>query len=461
MAHVDDALPTLCGHDSVGRVLLIERVAYASPPMPLELTDSDRMLLNGDAGEALQFAMDVVVSAANVLQAPYLIDASFVHVDACHFYGLAHIDFAQFLVDRGSKFTLPAWTNTLPINLAGTDIRGDEHKEFKRHSYELAQLYLLMGARPVWTCAPYQLPGGPEFGDHIVGSESNAVAYYNSAVGARTNKYGDFLDVCAGLTGRVPFAGLHTDAGRRGTLSLDLAGIPESMLVEDVFYHVLGHLMGLQAGSAVPVICGLPKQTSNDQLKALSAGGAASGGVGLFHVVGVTPEAPTREAAFQDQPPDRSVHVTPADIARARDSLTTARPGRLSMVAVGTPHFSFTEFEALVPLVAGRQVHNDVAFYVSTSRHVLNLVQAQGWAEPLAAAGVHVVVDTCTYFHPAVRRCRGRVMTNSAKWAYYAPGMLSVEVAFGSLSECVESAVRGEVWRDAALWAEAVWSTRS
>lgn len=423
----------------------------------LELSERDRALFDGAEGEALQFAMDVVVRAARVMQAPRLIDVSFSHIDACHYYGVAHVDFAQYLVDRGARFAIPAWANTIPVNLTGADVRDDEDRDFKNQARKLSRLYTELGINPVWTCAPYQLPGGPEFGDHIVGSESNAVAYYNSAVGARTNKYGDFLDVCAGLVGRVPYAGLHTDASRRGTVLFTLADIPEPLRHEDIFHHVLGYLIGREAGSGIPVIDGLPRATTKDQLKAISAAGAASGGVGLFHAVGVTPEAPTREAAFQNQPPERAVSITPAMLMNARDSLSTSRPGRLNMVAAGTPHFSYTEFEKLVPLMAGRKVHPDVAFYVSTNRHVRDLARAKGWIEILETTGIRVVVDTCTYFHPAVRRCQGRVMTNSAKWAYYAPGMLPVEVAFGSLAECAESAVRGEVWRDSALWHDGAW----
>ena len=119
-------------------------------------------------------------------------------------------------------------------------------------------------------------------------------------------------------------------------------------------------------------------------------------------------------------------------LLEARDSLSTGGAGRLDMVAVGTPHFSFSEFARLVPLLEGRRVHGNTLFYVSTSRHVHAQVEKQGWLAILDAAQVRVIVDTCTYFSPAVRGCRGRVMTNSAKWAYYAPGMLAVESVFGT-----------------------------
>ena len=122
------------------------------------------------------------------------------------------------------------------------------------------------------------------------------------------------------------------------------------------------------------------------------------------------------------------------------------------MVALGTPHFSFTEFANLVPMLDGRKVADGVNLYISTSRHVRDLAKQKGWRDILEKAEARIIVDTCTYFSPAVRGCKGRVMTNAAKWAWYAPGQLGVDVCFGSLLECAETAVRGEVWRDTRIW---------
>jgi len=426
---------------------------------PLHLTEEEQSLLDGEAGEAMQFAMQLVVRAARLMEAPRLLEIGYVHIDACHYYGTAHVDFARFMVERGARFEIPAWTNTVPASLVQKEVREDADPVFLQEARELTDLYLAMGARPAWTCAPYQLPGSPGFGEHIVVGESNAVAYFNSAVGARTNRYGDFLDVACGLTRRAPEAGLHTDQGRRAEIQIDLAEIPEALRETELFCHVLGHAMGRLSGSKVPVITGLPATTPKDSLKALAAAGASSGGVGLFHAVGVTPEAPDLETALQGHPPDAVHRVTPEDLVHARDSLSTAADGPVAMVAVGTPHFSFNEFGRLVDLLGHRRVHPEVAFYVSTSRHVAALAAEKGWFEILDKAGVTVLVDTCTYFTPAVRGCKGRVMTNSAKWAYYAPGMLPVEVAFGSLEDCVETAVRGHVTRDPAAWSPRLWGT--
>ncbi|MCY6381747.1 aconitase X catalytic domain-containing protein [Hoeflea prorocentri] len=425
--------------------------------MGLSLDDSDRAFLAGENGEIGRFAMQVVVKAAEILGAPHLIDAAFAHVDACHYYGTAHLDFVRRFAEAGACFQIPVWTNTIPVSLRKTDSRAHADPRFNDEASRVAELYRDLGCRPVWTCAPYQIPGGPGLGDQIIGSESNAVAYYNSVVGARTNKYGDFLDVCAAYVGRVPFAGLHTNEGRRGQVAFDISALPDELRRTEMFCHVLGYLLGMRAGSRVPVILGLPPETTGDSLKAISAAGAASGGVSMFHAVGVTPEAADFDLAFDGGKPEEIISVTTDMVREARQSLSSAGNGPLNMVAVGTPHFSITEFERLAKLIDGHRVHPDVTFYVSTSRFVEEAASKKGFLEPLAAAGVEILVDTCTYFSPAVKACQGRVMTNSAKWAYYAPGMLPVEVAFGSLADCVRSAVAGQVVRAGQSVADMFW----
>ncbi len=317
------------------------------------------------------------------------------------------------------------------------------------------ECYELMGGRPTWTCAPYQLDQRPARGEHVAWAESNAIVFANSVLGARTDRYGDFMDICAAITGRVPDAGLHRTENRRGEVVFRLEGLPRRLLEEDVLYPVLGHLVGMEAGTGIPVLVGLPRGVSEDRLKALGAAAASSGSVALFHAVGVTPEASSLDEALGGRPPAREVKVTSGRLAEARDSLSTVAQGALTAVSVGTPHFSVDEFERLVRLLEGAHVHEGVEFYVSTGRGVLGEVEARGWLETIEGAGVSIVTDTCTYVTPILRGRGGTVMTDSAKWAYYAPGNLGVEVVFGSLEECVRSATLGRVWRDEGLWAGA------
>jgi hypothetical protein len=144
--------------------------------------------------------------------------------------------------------------------------------------------------------------------------------------------------------------------------------------------------------------------------------------------------------------------VASADLHRAARELSQGRDGPLDVVALGTPHFSASEFRRLRDLLAGRAVAPGVRMVVTTSRFVHGYCAGKGWIAEMEAQGVTIVCDICSYYSPGLDLMRGKVMTNSAKWAYYAPGMLPVDVCFGSLSECVESAVAGEVRRDSALW---------
>ncbi len=417
----------------------------------MDITSADRGTLSGHQGPAMQFAMQLVLQAARILQAPHLIPVTYAHIDACFYNGQAHVDFAQFMLDQGARFPIPAWTNNGVVSATHPQLYdGNPDTEMVEGARKLMQLYAQLGCKPTWTCAPYQIPGGPKFGEHIVVGESNAVTYYNSAVGARTNKYGDYLDVACALIGKAPYAGLHTDAGRRAALCFDVSQLPESWRGENIFHHLLGHHIGRIAGRRVPVVTGLLSSTNTDDLKAVSTAVASSGGVELWHGVGVTPEAAALEAVFTG---GDAFTLTPDDLITAQSQLSSSQDGPLDMVALGTPHFSAAEFRAVVESLEGRKVK--VPFTITTSRFVWDYIKSTGGDEILHRAGITIIGDICSYYAPGINGMQGRVMTNSAKWAYYAPGMLPVEVCFGSLRECVESAVRGEVWRDKALWGSA------
>jgi len=292
----------------------------------------------------------------------------------------------------------------------------------------------------------------PQFGQQIAWGESNAIVFANSVIGARTERYPDLLDICAAITGRVPAVGLHLTENRAGQLLLALTDIPLALQQDDSFYPVLGHLTGKLARDRIPVITGLQVRPTEDQFKAMGAASASSGVVALFHVVGFTPEAPTLEAAFQGRPPEESIPVTVDSLRAARRELTTATGEKLDMVVLGSPHFSLAEFKQLAPLLEGQQVQPGVKFLVTSSRAMALLAQKAGYLTTLEAFGGKVTVDTCILASPMLPPEIKRLMTNSAKYAYYAPGLLNTEITFGSLADCVRSAVEGRVMRDESLW---------
>ncbi|HEV8681656.1 MAG TPA: aconitase X catalytic domain-containing protein [Actinomycetota bacterium] len=420
--------------------------------MALQLEERDERMLSGAEGEAGRTAMEIVVAMAEVAGAERLVDIASAHIDGCLYHGQVSLDFAERLAAGGASVRVPTTLNVGSVDLLHPELyRGNP--DTAQAARRLMDLYAEMGCRTTWTCAPYQMDARPAFGEHVAWAESNAIVFANSVLGARTDRYGDFIDICAAVTGRAPYAGLHVTENRRGEILFRLAGIPERLLDEDVFYPVLGHLVGMEAGTLVPAIDGVPADVSEDRLKALGAAAASSGSVGLFHAVGVTPEASTLDEALQGREPVRTIDVTPEAAARARDSLTTAADGKLRAVSVGTPHFSLSEFGRLVALLDGVRVSEGVEFYVSTGRSVLTEAESRGWVDLCEGAGITIVTDTCTYVTPILRAQNGVVMTNSGKWAYYAPGNLGVQVVFGSLAECVRSAVEGKVWRDPDVWA--------
>ena len=414
--------------------------------MALDLEPGDRAMLAGERGEGAALAMRLVVKMAEVARAPRLRDVTGAHIDSCLYHGQAGLDFAERLLAGAATVAIPATLNVSSLDLLHPElVRLDDatHDRAKR----LMDTYVQMGCRPTWTCAPYQLPDRPAFGEHVAWAESNAIVFANSVLGARTNRYGDFIDICAAITGRVPDTGLHTDEGRRAGLLLRLDGVPDALLHHDLLYPVLGHLLGRRGGGEVIAVEGLPPDTSEDRLKAVGAAAASSGAVALFHAIGVTPEAKNGNDVLS--PDVREVSIGPADLRAARDELAPVHEGaEIGAVSVGTPHASEEELRRLAELV--RHQRPRVPFYVNTGR--AQLAALGSVADDLAGAGVTVVTDTCTYITPVIDDVEGPVMTDSGQWAWYAPSNLGFDVALGSLEECVRSAAAGRVLRNDRVW---------
>ena len=416
--------------------------------MTVELEDRDRVLLDGEAGEGAALAMRLVIRMAEVARASRLRDVTGAHIDSCLYHGQVGLDFAERLLVGGASVTVPSTLNVSSLDLLHPELVLLDD-ETRGRATRLMDAYVAMGCRPTWTCAPYQLPDRPALGEHVAWAESNAIVFANSVLGARTNRYGDFIDLCAAVTGRVPDHGLHTDEGRRATVHFRLRGLSDRLLDQDLLFPVLGHLLGRRAATEVAAIDGLPPTTSEDRLKAIGAAAASSGAVALFHAIGVTPEAPTWDAVAGLEA--REEVVTLPDLRAARDELSHVPDGaEIGAVSVGTPHASEAELRRLAELVAEARLR--VPFYVNTSRAQLAAIGEI--AGELADAGVTVVTDTCTYVTPVLRGVTAPVMTDSGKWAWYAPSNLGLEVALGSLQDCVRSAAAGVVIRDAGPWGD-------
>lgn len=410
----------------------------------LQLSERDSAMLGEEFGAGVARAMRIVTRTADVMNAPHLIDICSAHIDGCLYHGQTSLDFVEFFVATDTKVAVPTTLNVGSLDLIHPELyHGD--RSVQRSAQRLMDAHLLLGCESSFTCAPYQLKNRPSQGNQIAWAESNAIVFANSVLGARTSRYGDFLDLAAAITGRAPYAGLHVDENRAGQIVFRVADF-SPLASRDIYFAALGLLVGKIAGALVPVIVGLPSDTSEDELKALGASAASSGAVALFHAVGITPEAPTLDAALQGRSPLGTVDVSLADLDEIRRTLNHGQEGdALVAVSLGTPHFSLAEFFRLAELLDRFDRKPKVDFYVNTSRFILWELAERGLDRQFEERGIQIVVDTCTYITPVMKKLTGLVMTNSGKWASYAPANIGVTVAYGSMSECVQSAFEGKV----------------
>lgn len=403
------------------------------------LTPAEAAIAAGEDGAAM--AMRIVAESARLLGAPGLIPVASAHIDGALYHGDSGTLFAEELARRGARVAVRATLNVGALDLLGCSrvrLEGVTRDMAKRlmHAYEA------MGCEPSWTCAPYQAGHRPAAGTDVAWGESNAVAFCNSVLGARTNRYGDFLDIACAIVGRAPDCGLHRPENRVATVLFDVSALPAATMASDWVWPVLGTLYGREIGAAIGVVAGVEGHVPEDSLKAFGAAAASSGGVGLFHVAGVTPEAPTAAAALGGAAPAATIAVTPEMLRQAQRGLSTvAASGRIDAVAIGSPHLSLDEMDRLEALLAGRRLA--VPLYACTGRHVVAAIDRDGRRRALEALGVIVVADTCVVVTPILPARSGVLMTNSGKFAHYTPGNTGYGVVFGSLADCVESAVSG------------------
>lgn len=412
----------------------------------MRLEPIDQALLNGRFGAASAHAMRLLVRYGEMFEADRLISIASAHIDGCLYHGPSSIDFVRRFVDLGGRVRVPTTLNVAAVDV----VHPGWHQGPPRLLSEQAVLTTLheeLGCVATLTCAPYQRMLRPGVGDHIAWAESNAIAFANSVLGARTDRYGDFTDLCAALTGRVPYVGLHRPENRRATLIVRAPDIEETGLARDLYFASMGYLLGSRSIDHIPAVIGLPVDASEDDLKALGACAASAGAVALFHAVGITPEAATlSDATGGTNGTVKEIAVSARDLRETVRSLCPLRAGeKIAAVCLGTPHFSIREFENLARIVYGRRAAADVEVYVSTSREIAAHVEHTPDLRPVLSFGARLVVDTCTYLAPVVRETTGAIVTNSGKWAHYGPGNLGRRVGLMSLERCLRSAETGRV----------------
>ncbi|MCO6410573.1 cis-3-hydroxy-L-proline dehydratase [Hoeflea alexandrii] len=428
-------------------LLFAERQIELSQPQTrgLRLSETDRDRLAGRDGPACQIAMEVLCLMAAVQGARDLIDVSRAHIDGCILAHDANLDFAEKMDALGAKTVIPTTINAISVDRENWQTQGVP-ADFGAKASRLADAYVHMGARPTFTCAPYLLDDVPDEDEAIGWSESNAVIYANSVLGARTQKHPDYLDLFIAITGRAPNTGVYLAENRRPVCEIRVA-LPASF--DDALWPMLGWLAGAKSPAGIPVLSGLEHLSPTpDDLKALCAAFGTTSAAPMLHVRGHTPEGGLPLAVDA-----RLEEITPGDLRQLWREFN-AGGDRIDLVAIGSPHASLAETRRFADLLDAQHCHDGTTAIVTVGRRTLADMAAEGILDRLQGAGVKVIPDLCwcSITEPVFPAEASVVMTNSGKYAHYGKGLTGRNMRFGSLEDCTRAAVTGRAGPGLPAW---------
>ena len=415
-------------------------------PNDLRLTDKDREYLEGKHGSATKMAMQIICLMAAANDTTTLIDIQKGHVDGCILAHSANLIFAEKMAELGAQVSVPTTINAISVDRENW-LSQKIPEDFGNRASRLADAYVKMGAKPVFTCAPYLLEEKPKFGEIIGWSESNAVIYANSILGARTSKNPDYLDLFIAMTGRAPESGVYTDDGRMAQeiISVEIPDIEP----DDVFWPLIGWLAGKASPIKIPIITGLENLNPEpDDLKSLCAAFGTTSGAPMLHISGQTPEA---KLPLEPTPATKIIDLE--SITQAWYELNKADTS-IDLVAIGSPHASFEEVKKISRYFSGRKCHSNTSMIITVGRHTLALLKQAKIYHTLIQSGVQVVADICwcSITEPVLPPQARHIITNSGKYAHYAYGLSGRHARLASLRDCVEAAVSGIAPKTPPSW---------
>ncbi|HBY09195.1 MAG TPA: hypothetical protein DEH22_15985 [Chloroflexi bacterium] len=377
----------------------------------MKLTPAEQTLLAGAEGRAAQKALEILAALGKIYGAERLIPVTSVQVSGVSYANLGEAGL-QWLAEMAAGGGKARVLTTL--NPAGMDIENWQalgiSAEFAANQTRVLEAFARMGVVTTASCTPYLIGNLPHFGEHIAWAESSAVCYANSVLGARSNREGGPSALAAALTGLTPEYGYHLDENRQPSVMVELAGA----LVENSDFGAFGKALGERLESAdlgrVPLILGIDS-ASVENLKSFCASLATYGGVALFHMEGITPEA------GQVSPPRQRIKISVAEIQLARESLSDAPSPEIDFVSLGCPHLSIKEIARIAELLVGKTVTKE--FWITTARPTKQIADRMGYTAVIEAAGAKFAADTCCVVAPIQGRFAA-LATDSAKACYYA-----------------------------------------
>ncbi len=405
----------------------------------MHLSNDEQSMLAGEAGVAVRKAMEILVTLGKIFHADQMVPVQSAQIAGVSYQNIGEpgIDFLQDWAAMGARSRIPAFMNPAGIDRDQWQQLGIP-TDFAARQNRIIDLLAEMGVERTLTCTPYHIGHVPSAGAHIAWSESSAVSYANSVLGARTNREGGPSALAAAITGRTPCFGLHIDYNRRATHRIRIC----TTVAQPAEYGLIGYLVGKIVGQGIPCFdeLTLPDEPWQREtaLKTLGAAMAASGAVALYHIRNFTPDILEQPEAFvsHDMP------VTDIDDLRPAIQALRQHGGNLDLVALGCPHSSFDQLKDIAATIAKRGLKTPL--WVTTSAAVKQAASETGLAEAIESAGGKVVADTCMVVAPLQALGIRYIGVDSAKAACYLPSHQGTVTYWGTTEQCIESAIEGK-----------------
>jgi len=416
----------------------------------MNLTDQEKKMLDGVFGTGPQSAMRLLVTLGEIYGAQRMIPVSSCHVGGRSYLvsGEENIEWMTDLLEGGARFQVFTSTNPCSVDFDQWKEMGLP-EELVKNQRRTDEPYLKMGAVPLGSCLPYQLGNLPLPGTHFAWGGSAGATFANSVFGARGNREGSPSVIAAAIAGVTPEYGLHLRENRYGKVLVDLSQLDHSSVsLSD--YSAIGSYVGRTLIDKTPVVVGLPKTFSQDQIRFLISPMPTAGAISLCHLVGITPEASTVEAAFGGKAPGDKISVGPGEMKSSYQKLTTTQKEDVDLVCFGCPHCSIPQIREIASFLERKKIHPNTRLWVATSGHLKAMAQRMGYVEIIERAGGLVTTDLCVAPGAPFHLVQGvrTVATNSARGAYFIPGACNVEAIFGDTKDCLQAAIDGK-WRAA------------
>ncbi|MDZ7334112.1 MAG: aconitase X catalytic domain-containing protein [candidate division KSB1 bacterium] len=404
----------------------------------MKLTKKEQALLDGKHGLGLKKAIEILVALGQIYGAKEMVAVTSAQIAGVSYKNIGDpgLEFLRDWADQNARVHIPAFMNPAGIDRQLWRQLGFP-EEFAQKQLEIIEALKRMGVRATLTCTPYHIGIVPQKGEHIAWSESSAVCYANSVLGARTNREGGPSALAAAFCGRTPRFGLHLHENRLATHRV----LVNCQLKSSADFGLLGYVVGKKIGNGVPFFHGIDLPADETArivcLKALGAAMAASGAVALYHIEDFTPEA----IAYGERMIKQNAAVIEIQYLEDARIVLNQQGNQIDLVTLGCPHASLEELRVIAEMIGQRQLKKPL--WIATSAIVREDARANGWLEIIERAGGKVLADTCMVVAPLEEMGIKYIATNSAKAATYLPSHQAAVVRYGTTEQCVQAAING------------------